>query len=551
MLKTEDEIRDYLAGHLEVIQPGLQLYAKELYIPSKIATRSFIDLVALTPKRELVLIELKRSAAASREAIHEILKYVEAVKGHLAIREDEIRVIVASTDWSELLVPFSRLITDTSLAIIGIFLRLENEQITSLPVEPLQVAYGRILAPWGDVNYCDSREQIGNVIGQYEKRSKTMGMQDYIIVVLHSGMGRVSQHEATLRQTVTGIAPDEQIVDDPGALKPREILRYHDIVYFSAQLHPEETYWSILEKDSASIDRYRDETIEMEEDERLSYLHGHVWSSGDAIERSYLEIGYPAKLYTRLLSDEGWEIKDVLRSGSFKRNSLLTDETIIEELCGSEGHTGQRFVRDFEISNPAHVTSIRDGIARCLSENSIWKAHLLSILDEISEAYSAAELQLSIFNPATGLLTPYFFKNKPEGPLYLPSYALVVKLNQIPVRIYAGYLLPDHEPAALQEVLQTFYQGEIVNLMISFSWGGRTAHDEKLTDAYGCKYATFRRDLQEDPLNLYCLEKGRWTVCAAPNVINEYALHIAGHPQFFKTLFQLIRERDHGTWWEA
>src|SRR5271168_3161121 len=119
-MKTEDEIRDYLAKHIDIIQPGLLLYAKELYIPSEIGTRSFIDLVARNPKGELILIELKRSATASREAIHEILKYVEGVKDHLAIREDEIRVIIASTDWSELLVPFSRLMADTTLAISGV-----------------------------------------------------------------------------------------------------------------------------------------------------------------------------------------------------------------------------------------------------------------------------------------------------------------------------------------------------------------------------------------------------------------------------------------------
>jgi hypothetical protein len=550
-MKTEDEIRDYLAKHIDIIQPGLQLYAKELYIPSEIGTRSFIDLVAKNPKGELILIELKRSATASREAIHEILKYVEGVKDHLAIREDEIRVIIASTDWSELLVPFSRLMADTTLAISGVCLSCANAQITSLPVEPLRVAYGRILAPWSDVNYCESRQQVAKVIRQYEKRSKATGMQDFIVVVLHSSAGHVSQHEATLRQTFTGIAPDQQVGDDPAAKKPRDILRYHYIVYFAAQLLAEATYWSILEKDAANVDRYREETIEMEGDERLLYLHDHAWLLGGAVERAYLEIGNPAKLYTRLLSDENWTLWGILRFGSFERNLLLTDDTIMEELCGSEGHTGQRLTRDFEMSNPAHITSIRDGIGRCLSDNSTWRTDLLTILDEISEAYPSAEVQLRIFNPATGLLTPYFFENKPQGPLYLPTYSVTVHLDQTPVRVYVGCLLPDHEPTALQEVLQNFYKGDIGRLMISFSWGGRTIQDEKLTDAYGCKYASLRRDLREDPLNLYRLDNGHWTTCEARNFIDEYAQHITRHSEFFEPLFQFIRDRDHGTWWEA
>jgi hypothetical protein len=550
-MKTEAEIRDYLAEHLDVIEPGLQLYEKELYIPSEIGTRSFIDLVARNPKGELVLIELKRSAVASREAIHEILKYVEAVKGHLAIREDEIKLVIASTDWSELLPSFSRLMADTSLAIRGVFLRLANEQITSFTVEPLQVSYGRILAPWCDVNYCESREQIAKVISQYEQRSKATGMNDYVILILHSGSGHTSQREATLRQVYTGIPSDEQIADDPADLKPRDILRYHYIVYFAAQLLSKEGYWSILEKDTINLDRYREETIDKEGDELLLYLHENAWLSGGAIERSYLEIGNPAKLYVRLLSNEGWKEWGVLRFGSFDRNVLLTNETIMEELCGSEGHSSPRFDRDFEISNSAHVSSVREGIARCLSENTAWRASLLNILTELSVDYPSAEIQLCIFNPATGLLTPYFFANKPQGPLYLPHYCVAALLNGKPIRVYVGCLLADHEPTPLNEVLQTFYEGQIRKLMTSFSWGGRTPQDEQLTEAYGCRYASLRRDLLKDPLNLYRLEHGSWSPCVPPNPEEAYAQHIATYSQFFNGLFELIRARDHGTWFEA
>lgn len=549
-MKTEDEIRDYLAEHMDAIESGLQLYQKELYVPSEIGTRSFIDLVARNPKGELVLIELKRSAAASREAIHEILKYVEAVKAHLAIREDEVRVIIASTDWSELLPSFSRLIADTTLAITGVCLVVTNEHITSSPVEPLAVSYGRILAPWSDVNYCENREQIAQVIAQYEQRSKSTGMEDYVILVLHSGAGQISQHEATLRQLYTGIPLDQQIADDPSDLKPRDILRYHYIVYFAAQLLTAERYWSILEKDSANLEDYREETSDIEGDELLLYLHEHAWECGGSVESSYTEIGYPAKLYVRLLSDEDWKVWGVLRYGSFARNFLLTDDTIIEELCGSEGHSKQGFDRDFQIANPAHVTSVRAGIVRCLSENTVWQADLLKILEEISKDYPSAEVQLCVSNPATGLLTPYFFEHKPQGNLYLPAYNVGVLLNDRPVRVYAGYLLADSEPAALQDVLQSFYDGNIGKLMISFTWGGRTSQDEKLTEAYGCRYVSLRRDLRQDPLNLYRLENGRWIPCDPPDPIKDFAQHIARYPQFFKPLFELIGKRDNGTWVE-
>jgi RecB family endonuclease NucS len=80
---TEDEIRDLLANQLEVLEPGLCLIEKEKYIPNPLGTRGFIDLLARDASGHFVLIELKRSDASAREAIHEILKYVEGVKYHL------------------------------------------------------------------------------------------------------------------------------------------------------------------------------------------------------------------------------------------------------------------------------------------------------------------------------------------------------------------------------------------------------------------------------------------------------------------------------------
>src|ERR1700679_433572 len=109
----EAELRDLLSVQLEAIEPGLILVKKEQYIPNDLGTRSFIDLLARDREDRWVLIELKRSGAASREAIHEIYKYIEGVKAHLRVRDDEVRAIIASTDWKELLVPYSRFFHDT------------------------------------------------------------------------------------------------------------------------------------------------------------------------------------------------------------------------------------------------------------------------------------------------------------------------------------------------------------------------------------------------------------------------------------------------------
>jgi hypothetical protein len=551
MLITEDQIRDHLAKNLDSIEAGLTLIDKELYIPSAIGTRSFIDLVAKDGRGNLVLIELKRSAAASREAIHEILKYVEAAKEHLAIREDEIRVIIASTEWSELLVSFSKLLTQTTITIKGVHLRVASTEIKAESVEPLEVTNGRIIAPWHDLNYCATRVQVAQVLAEYQARNSAKNMNHHLLVVLHSAAGRISQHEATLRQMATGIAPSEQIVDDPAKAAPRDLLRYHYIVYFAAQLRRVEQYWSILESDSARINEYREHAEEKEGDELLLYLHETAWSMGAPVNRAYLEIGNAAKLSTRILGDEDWRIWGVLRFGSFERNELLSDDTIIGELCGSEGHGGQRFAREFDISNRAQVASVKEGVVRCLEHNSAWRKAVLLALQEVQDDYPQAHARLSIFSPSTGLLMPYFVATKPEGFGYMPNYTLAVLQGDRPIRIYAGFVAGEREPASLEKVLRQYYEGNLWRLMLSFSWGGYTPRDEELTSECGCSYRSVRRDFKQDPLQLYCLDHDHWVPCDNVDIFQDYLRHLGEYPDFFKRLIKLVGERDHGTWWEA
>ena len=72
----EAELRDRIADHIEVLENGLVLLKKEKYIPNSLGTKGFIDLYAKDEKGNHVIIELKKSDASAREAIHEVFKYV-------------------------------------------------------------------------------------------------------------------------------------------------------------------------------------------------------------------------------------------------------------------------------------------------------------------------------------------------------------------------------------------------------------------------------------------------------------------------------------------
>lgn len=172
----EASLRDLLAKDIGVIEAGLSLLDKEKYIPNSLGTRGFIDLYARDKNGHHVLIELKRSNAASREAIHEVLKYVEGVKRHLGARDDEIRVIIASTEWDELKVPFSRFVADTTISVAGLHLMVDaSGNVSAHPVAPQPITGGRHLAPWHELNLYVDEASLQKGISGYEAACKHKG----------------------------------------------------------------------------------------------------------------------------------------------------------------------------------------------------------------------------------------------------------------------------------------------------------------------------------------------------------------------------------------
>jgi len=58
---SEARLRDYLVGHLDLIEPGLTLVDTEFEVPNILGARGFIDILAWDNVRNLVIIELKVS----------------------------------------------------------------------------------------------------------------------------------------------------------------------------------------------------------------------------------------------------------------------------------------------------------------------------------------------------------------------------------------------------------------------------------------------------------------------------------------------------------
>lgn len=153
-LPYENELREQLANHLDLIEPGLCLVGTEYPIANAKGTRGRIDILARDRHRSWVVIELKRSDSTARQALHEVTKYTELLRREEGLRQDRIRAVIVSTTWDELLVPVSNLARDWSHNLRGYHLvvgtngelaRADRVELLSAPsvpeVTPIQFIY--------------------------------------------------------------------------------------------------------------------------------------------------------------------------------------------------------------------------------------------------------------------------------------------------------------------------------------------------------------------------------------------------------------------------
>ena len=116
---NELEIRDYLANHIEIISKDFVVVRKEFQLKNIDGTNGAVDILARDCYNNYVIIEIKRSNQAARQALHEVTKYARLLKNNLKVKESEIRIIILSTEWEELLIPFSEYSQKTSLFLEG------------------------------------------------------------------------------------------------------------------------------------------------------------------------------------------------------------------------------------------------------------------------------------------------------------------------------------------------------------------------------------------------------------------------------------------------
>jgi hypothetical protein len=257
--------------------------------------------------------------------------------------------------------------------------------------------------------------------------------------------------------------------------------------------------------------------------------------------RDFLEIRYAAKLGTLL--NRGWEINGVLRYGTFRRNTLLADAEIVEELCGGNGATGQRFKRRISVANKAQVSSARADLANCLESNPPWRASISRHFDEIEREFPQGQVEISLFGPSAGLITLFLIATRLDFMLYLPIYALTVAEGPDVKRVYFGSLKRQGDAQTLDRLLMKYYEGNIERLLVTLLWGGHESRDAEILEDCGLVYRSYRRDIVSGEEAYFSFRDERWTRCAPFNPIDEIQTYMQAQMPFIETLIEQISSR--------
>lgn len=503
----ESSLRDLIAQKINKLKPGLTLLQKEQYIPNEHGTKSFIDLYAIDDEQRHVLIELKRSNAAARQAIHEVNKYVESVKQYFGAKDSEIHVIIASTEWTELILPFSRFYADAGFSIEGIRVDVSEDEddFQVYPILPLPIVQGRFIAPWHNVYWYADEDSFQRGIAAIEAAYQQKGIDDYVIVKFHlPDLSMADKHFSILKVEV---AEKYNVEESNHSLRVNEYIAYTAVQMLSIN-----KCLQILSRDENLFKEVQEFLPDMNEEEALCHLHEYVEAVNPSPKCDYYEIGHPAK-FNRIFDHEDCTPLGIIRHGIFLRNVVLSDDTLYSELRGEDGSTGQRFKKTIRMNNPAHIKTLKENITAALQSNPVWQSHILRIIEEIKLEFANSEIDISIFNPGTGIFTIYYALTKDQGFLYLPNYHILVK-NPEETCLYFGALGANDSAIAFPQLLTKYYYGTLDALLLSATWGGQDDRDSDIIEDLGVQYRSYRANISDGKTTeFFTLREDKWRHC--------------------------------------
>lgn len=454
--RSEAEIRDYLADHLDLIEPGLTLIKKEEYLPNDHGAAGFIDIFARSASGSFVVIEIKRSDAAARQSVQELSKYAYLLKMNKLIKDHEFRLIVLSTVWNELLVPFSEFVHATRYDCYGgeIILGLDGLPVAIRKVSLLPPARTRRFSTrhfiWEFMDEVSARKSISQLAAYMDE----VGIKDFVVVLL--------------------------------TLVPNDFGVSH-LVYFAQQELLLEEYMEIIERRHSpeEIVEFKDWISGLSEmDDKVSEAADKAWEESDLEEEgtslhfrmrgSSCQISHPEKARSWFVPERTSSV-DIFRFGRFVDEDLK-DKTIIQEIMGRSSFQAHAKAT---ISSKPEVDALLAVANDVFFFNSVWRSAIHEFL-AYAKGTQADEIEVAAFNNDDILSCIAGCAIGSEG--FAPCFRLEIRRGE-KVERYFGSIEWNGRVTEFKNIVDRHFYGDCFNYFLQRHFGEhRTTNSDVMAD---------------------------------------------------------------------
>ena len=373
---NEARIRDSLANQLHLIERGLKLEGIESPLKNFDGAGGRLDIYARDQFNHHVIIEVKRSNKSAREAIHELYKYISLFREKYGINENDIRCIIVSTEWKELLLAFSTFVFDTDYEVSGYKLTLSEDYSISGVEKISPIPKSKSIA-WRDFHsifYFEETQRrdifISSLIEVLEKLPGT----EFACIPMNYDISREDNSRLQVYRSIPGTLTE---VVFPFAL------------YMAMTL--------ITPKYVESIKLIIDQTI-FQEIEDISIEEAMQIYINRELEGKYdeYELGYNSKFSNMLHT---WLCLDAIRVGEKISNRLFyLEDDISENIRKGKGEHPWIYIDTVSPKFESRWNLSKQKIFKFLENNSKWREIVINFLSQF-DGNSETIIKIYIYNP--------------------------------------------------------------------------------------------------------------------------------------------------------
>lgn len=369
----ESEFTQYLSRNLELIERGLTLIAKEVWLRDPEGASGRVDIVARDRYRNTVVIEVKCSNKVAREAAHELFKYSEILRTQQRLSESNFRCILVSTEWKELHRPF------TAYAA-------RHHDVVGYRAVPDSSGEGWVLSR----------------VEPLERVDEVHPTSAHTVYLYESPERRKSDFRAISRVLVDVGIPHHFAFMLENKVSPHVVYRYAIYLVAGTATRPFEEF------DPEDLECYSQDQVE-------NYLIDNILTPNTADD---IEIGSPEKLRYLLSTVGKWQLTGSERVGAFAERAALHDDDLLSRSVKDlPGFADTSYTGMTSPARRSHWMQMRKRILGALPDPETWQPQIDRWLDEAEVQFQSCDFRVGIFD--AGIIRP-LMEFSGDGPVSSP-----------------------------------------------------------------------------------------------------------------------------------